>query len=273
MSKTKKISGQKPQKYEKMGLLYLALIPMFVSVIKSLFSADYSGFILGGIGFVMLSGSARFAKLGFDQSQAYHKAKLAKAPKIPYKKIAAIGLGISSFYLSYFIGGKEIWVSLFVGILAPVGFILYYGTDPSKDKLDGIDGISAELVLSTIKEAKDKISIIEDLMKKIDDKTLHSKLTIATQKADNIMFTIQNDPKDIRVARKFLIVYIDGILKVVSSYTQMDEEDIEKGTKERLYSLLNDVESKFDYEQDRLKNNNQFDLDVQIDVLKEQIKH
>jgi hypothetical protein len=273
MSKAKRISGQKVQKPEKMGFLYLFLVPLFISVVKSLFSSDYSGFMLGGLGFLMLLGSVTMAKRGFDYSIAYEKAKLAKAPKTPLKTLAAVGLGVTSFYLSFFVGGKEILPSLFVGILAPVGFWLYYGLDPKKDKLGSIKGVSAELVLETIHEANRKLTDIRSDMGKIHDTQLHEKLTIATQKADTILDVIQEDPKDIRVARKFLIVYIDGIAKVTDAYTQLDEEDIAAETREKLSVLLDDVEERFNIELQRLKANNHFDLDVQIDVLKEQIKH
>jgi len=273
MSKAKRISGQKTYKPEKMGFLYLLLIPMFISVVKALFSNDYSAFILNGIGFLMLLGSVTLAQRGFAYSIAYKKAKLAKAPRVPLKTFAAIGLGVTSFYLSFFAGGKELLPSLFVGILAPVGFWLYYGLDPKKDKLDNIKGVSAELVLETIREANDKLSQIRKDMEQIHDTQLHQKLTIATQKADTILEVIQEDPKDIRVARKFLIVYIDGIAKVTDAYTQLDESDIVPETREKLSVLLDEVEQRFDTELQRLKENNHFDLDVQIDVLKEQIKH
>ena len=133
--------------------------------------------------------------------------------------------------------------------------------------------VSAEFVLETINEAKGKLANIESHMDEIKDKVLFEKLNIAVSKAKNILEIIQNDPKDIRVARKFLIVYIDGIVKVTDSYVSMDEEDINGETKEKLYSLMTDLDSRFDKELDRLKNNNQFDLDVHIDVLKEQIKN
>ena len=116
-------------------------------------------------------------------------------------------------------------------------------------------------------------SDIEKHMGQIEDTLLHRKLNTAMIKAKNILETIQEDPKDIRVARKFLIVYIDGIAKVTDSYVAMDEEDINSETKEKLYSLMDHLDTRFDKELERLKNNNQFDLDVHIDVLKEQIKH
>jgi len=102
---------------------------------------------------------------------------------------------------------------------------------------------------------------------------VHGKLRIATDKAYEILNNIEADPKDLRVARKFIIVYIDGVKKVTNSYTSMKEDEITSETKERFSMLLSDVEKKFDKEILRLKSNNQFDLDVQIDVLQEQIKN
>jgi 5-bromo-4-chloroindolyl phosphate hydrolysis protein len=109
-------------------------------------------------------------------------------------------------------------------------------------------------------------------MKSIKDSILNSKLQNALKKADHILKTIQEDPKDVRVARKFLTVYIDGIAKVTKSYTELDEADISTETKQRLHTLMDEVDEKLSKELARLKNNNAFDLDVHIDVLKEQIK-
>jgi len=273
MSKAKRIKGKRVKHQEKTTLLYLFLIPLFISIVKSLFASDYSGFLLKGAGFLFLSGSISLASKGLAQKRAYEKATLAKAPNIPMMTLAAAGLGLSAFYLSFFIGGKPILSALFVGILAPLGFYLYYGIDPRKDKLDNIDGISAQLVLDTIQEAHTKLTRIKNDMTKISDKILLDKLRIATVKADRILQAIQEDPKDIRVARKFLIVYIDGIAKVTNAYIQLDETEITEETKQRLYTLMDDIEHTFTSELQRLKENNQFDLDVHIDVLKEQIKH
>ncbi len=213
------------------------------------------------------------AKKGFLYKEEYERSKLAKAPKTPFLKYGAIALGITLFYISFFVAGHSLINALFIGIIATVGFYLYYGFDPTEDKIDKIDGISADLVIESINKAKNKLIDIKNGAKKIDDTTLSQKLDIAIQKADSILDTIQEDPKDIRVARKFLVVYIDGIGKVVESYTKLDEGDIDPDTKERLYRLMDDVQNRFDSELDRLKRNNQFDLDVHIDVLKKQIKH
>ena len=70
-----------------------------------------------------------------------------------------------------------------------------------------------------------------------------------------------------------IIVYIDGIKKVTQSYTSIDEEEITSETKKKLSNLLFDIEERFEKEIKRLKKNNQFDLDVNIEVLQKQIKN
>ena len=196
---------------------------------------------------------------------------LIKAPKIKYKFVAGVLLGISTFFTASFAGYQNILIGIFLGVVASIGYFLYYGFDPRADKLENIGDISAEFVLETLATARGKLKDIEEDMLLIKDTKLNSKLRVAIDKAYEILKNIESDPKDIRVARKFLIVYIDGIKKVTNSYVEMKEEEITEETKERLYHLLTDVEKRFNKEIIRLKRNNQFDLDVHIDVLHEQI--
>ena len=254
-------------------LLYIFLVPLFLSIILALFQTNIQAFILNGISFFLFLAVATLAKRGFAQEGKYHHTIFTKAPKTPYKMIAGYLLGGATFFTAFITGGEPFVKSAFLAVIATLGYYLFYGFDPKKDKLENLGDISAEFVLETIQETKGKLSAIEEHMQEIKDSILQEKLNIALQKAEHILQTIQEDPKDIRVARKFLIVYIDGIAKVTDAYTDMDETDIDAPTKQRLHSLMDEVEEKFDKELVRLKNNNQFDLDVHIDTLKEQIKN
>ena len=254
-------------------LLYFFTLPLFLSVIIALFQTNIKAFVLNTIGFLLFLGVLTLAKKGFSQEAAYRQSILTKAPKTPYKSMAGILLGIVTFYSAYISGGETLFKSLFLSLIAIAGWFLYYGSDPKADKLENLGDISAEFVLETIREAQRKLDAIRTHMEKIHDTTLHQKLSDALLQAEAILKTIEEDPKDIRVARKFLIVYIDGIAKVTESYTELDETKIDASTKARLHSLMDDVQSRFDKELDRLRSNNLFDLDVHIDTLKAQINH
>ncbi|MEA1880388.1 MAG: 5-bromo-4-chloroindolyl phosphate hydrolysis family protein [Campylobacterota bacterium] len=274
MSKAKRYTQKdRPQFSDTKGtLLYLFLVPLFLSLVLALFQTNIKAFLLNGVSFFLFLAVLTLAKKGFAQEQDYNQSTLAKAPKIPYKKVAGILLSVSTFFTALVTGQQDFWTSLFLAIVSLLGYYLWYGFDPKKDKLDNLGDVSAEYVLEALVEAKEKIAHVEEDMKTISDEKLHNKLAIAVQKAKAIVQTIQEDPKDVRVARKFLIVYIEGLAKVTDTYTQMEERDITVQTKEKLYGLMQDVEVRFDKELQRLKTNNHMDLDVQIDVLKEQIK-
>ncbi len=274
MSKAKRYNPKKTDAsiIKKGFLLYLFLIPLFLSVIIALFGTNYMAFLLNIIAFLLFFGVIILSKIGFAQEMDYNKAKLTKAPKIPYKQISSYLLGISTMFSAYIAGKVGLFDSIIMSIVAIIGYWLYYGFDPQKDKLDNFGDISADIVLETLQEAQDKISQIKKDIDNISDTLLKNKIHKALERADIILVAITEKPQDVRKARKFLIVYIDGIANVTSSYNNLDENDISKDTRNRLLELMEDVEVKFESEFKRLKENSQFDLDVNIDVLKEQIK-
>jgi len=276
MSKAKRYTPKQPQmpNYKNMQgtLLYIFLVPLFIAVILALFQTNIKAFILNGISFFLFLAVAKVAQKGFAQEALYHSSIFTKAPKIPYKMYAGFVLGIATFFTAFVAGGETLLKSAFLALIATIGYFLFYGFDPKKDKLENLGDVSAEFVIETIQEAKDKLTAIETNLPKIHDTLLQTKTNTALNKAKHILQTIQEDPKDVRVARKFLIVYIDGIAKVTHSYVELEEADITPDTKERLHTLMDEVEEKLDKELTRLKQNNAFDLDVHIDVLKEQIK-
>ena len=261
-------------KSKKDYLLYIFLAPLFLAIVLALIERNILAFLLNLTAFGLFYVTAKLNSLGLANEFKYHQEKLTKAPKRPYKTLSAILLGISTFFTATIAGGEPIFIGVFLSIVSSIGYYLYYGLDPRDDKLENIGDISAELVLKTISEAKSKISEIKRHIDNIsNDRLLQKKLSLAVTKAENIIQTIQEDPKDIRVARKFLVVYIDGLEKVINSYISIDKADIKEETKDRLHQLLEDVERRFDKELMRLKKNNEFDLDVNIDVLQEQIKN
>jgi len=266
-------NDNKPFKLKRGNFLYLFLAPLFLAVILALLARDISAFTLNSVAFALFFLTAKLNTIGLSKEYEYHTTTLTKAPKVPYKSITAALLGLSTLYTGWIAGGEAFMTAAFLGIISTVGYFLYYGFDPKNDKLENIGDISAEFVIETLAEARGKLATIEENMSQIKEKTLYSKLRISVDKAYEILNNIESDPKDLRVARKFIIVYIDGIKKVTQSYTEMDESEITTETKEKLSHLLSDVEIRFNKEINRLKQNNQFDLDVHIDVLQEQIKN
>ncbi len=267
-------SKNKRIKAKKGFLLYLFLAPLFLSIMIELIQRDIPAFGLNLIAFILFYASAKLNTWGLANEFTYHQEKLTKAPTKPYKTLSAILLGVGTFFTASIAGEESLFIGIFLGVIASVGYVLHYGLDPRTDKLENIGDVSAELVLKTLTDAKAKISgISSHIEDDFKDLALKDKLKLAVKKAEHIIETIKEDPKDIRVSRKFLLVYLDGLEKVTNSYMALDEKEIKEETKVKLHQLLDDVELRFDKELIRLKKNNQFDLDVNIDVLQQQINN
>ncbi|CAA6816223.1 MAG: Unknown protein [uncultured Sulfurovum sp.] len=277
MAKVKKYNPKMNLGYTKARrglLLYFFLTPLFLAVVLALLARDISAFGLNLIAFILFYGTAKLNTWGLANEFKYQQEKFTKAPTKPYKTMSAILMGIATLFTATIAGGESLFSGIFLASVAIVGYVLHYGLDPRTDKLENIGDVSAELVFKTLADARAKLSGIEShIQKDFRDLELREKLSLAVEKSEYIIQNIQDDPKDIRVARKFLLVYLDGLEKVTNSYMAMEESDIKGETKARLHQLLDDVEVKFDKELTRLKKNNQFDLDVNIDVLQQQIKH
>ena len=252
---------------------YFFLLPLFFAVIFPLFALNLKALLLNSVAFLLMYTAFRVARKGFEQEDAYHEAKLAKAPKIPFKQFAAVLLAVTVFYTAHVAGNYTLFNSLFLSAVSFAGFLLYYGADPRKDKLKDFGDISSGIVLDMLNETEKKIADITKAADNIEDRPLHDKVQLAVKRSQMILDALTDDPRDIRAARKFLVVYLDGIADVIHSYNTVEEKNIDTATKEKLLTLMDDVEAHLAKELKRLKAGDRFDLDVNIDTLKEQIKH
>ncbi len=260
-------------KAPKATLIYIFLIPMFISTILSLFSQSYINFIVKLIGFGLLFGSAKLLDKGLENEYNYNKATFIEAPKLKYKLFGAVTLTIAIAFIGFMVTHLSPVNIIFASVIGGVGAYLYYGKDPSVDKLPKESGVNYKKLIKDLNEAKAKLEFIDKEREKIKDYELKVAIDKASSKAHEILENIKQDPKDLQVARKFMVVYLDGVKDVISQYNSIDKDVLDSSFRDRLIELLIEASSRFEKELERLKSNEIFDLDVQIDALKEQLKH
>ena len=273
MSKAIRLNGKKIKRLARRPwLLYLFLLPLFFSVAASLFEAEYGRFLVKLGLFALFAGSVTLIDRGLREGYRYEEAVISKAP-FPYRSVGALTLGITVFLLAFLVDGAGIFRSLFLAVLTGAGVLLDYGLDPRRDKLPQNSGVEPELLLKSLNEAEATLAEIVEAKEEIRDPRLEQALDHAVANAREILDTLKADPRDIRVARKFLVVYLEGIRTVIRQYNDLDSGLIDESIRMRLLSLLEEAKLRFEKELERLRSNDLFDLDVQIDALKEQLKH
>ena len=218
--------------------------------------------------------AAIIARHGFKLESKFKQRKFAKAPGTPFKSLAAIILATSTALTAWLLAEYGLFESVLFGAVTLIAFYIAYGIDPRQNRSDNISlGVNADEVYEALEEAELKITSIETSRKSIRNIEFNDHLKLIVGKARGILTLIEEDPKDLSRARKFLKVYLDGTERVTKSYANTQNKSASTAALDKNFAeVLQTIETTFDEQHKKLLENDQFDLDVKIEVLKAQLK-
>ncbi len=254
-------------------LLFLLPIPLLGAAILSLAKGELVKLVVDAIALALLLYAAILARRGLAEEAEYRRRKIAKPPRIPLKTIAAVLISLLTACVAYFSAGYAWPIAGCFGLGAFFGFFLVYGLDPRREKVaESIDGVTTEEVVRAIDEGQQAIAGIEAANRRIHHPELSQRLDRITRLAHKILQTIEEDPRDLRRARKFLTVYLEGAQRVSEGYARTHGPGQGGELEANFRRVLMTIEQVFGEQYDKLRQNNLLDLDVQIEVLKTQLE-
>lgn len=256
-------------------LLFLMPLPVLIAAVIHLVKGHLFSSITAGALFAGFMIAAVIARHGFKLESKFKQKRLAKAPGTPFKSVAAIILSVSTSLTAFLLSDYSLFPSILIGFVTLLGFYMAYGIDPRNDKTGNISlGVSADEVFQALEAAEIKIEAIEVARKNIKNIKFDQHLRRIIEKARGILSLIEEDPKDLTRARKFLKVYLDGTQRVTESYAKTHSKDATTEVLDKNFQeVLDSIETTFDEQHKKLLENDQFDLDVKIEVLKTQLKN
>jgi len=209
---------------------------------------------------------------GLIAESAYHERKIARRPAIPRKIFAAVLCGIGA--------GIAAWRSE-PGLIAPLIFggaagVLHigaFGIDPLKDKgMEGIDTFTQDRVAKVVDEAENYLNAMTDAVKRAGDRQVEARVDRFTVKAREMIRTVEEDPRDLIGARKFLGVYLMGARDATVKFADIYSRQQDREARSDYMMLLTDLEESFDKKIDKLLADNNEDLNVEIEVLRDRLQ-
>ena len=255
-------------------LPFLLPLPLVVTLLFSLAKNQFTIFSVSAIsiGLYVLSGYF-ISRANYYQSQAA-KRKWLRPNRTPWRFSAAVFSGVATSLVALFIVKYGLLISIGAGVIAFIGMVLCYGVDSKTISQDiSLVGVTREELEDAFNEAEAKIASIEAAADKVQDTALADKLKHIGQGSRGILDIIAEDPKDLRRARKFLKVYLDGAQKVVNKYVNNDHLRDDKTIETNLNEVLNTIDKVIEEQRTKLLENDVLELDVQIEVLQTQLKH
>lgn len=255
------------------SLMFLLPLPVLLAAIGSLIGGDLTGLFNNSVGYSMFLGGALLLRRGLRSEADYSRRQVAKAPW-PFKALGGGLIGLATGMVAWASAGHSPLMSAVYGSLAALGCYLAYGFDPRAAKRftdrDGID--STDRVLEALAQAERSISAIEHSIRNIPDADINGRLRRIAGQARQILTMLEEDPRDLRRARKFLNVYLDGAKQVTEGYAKTHGRANAPELENNFRQVLATIEQVFGEQQQKLLEADVTDLDVQIEVLNTQLK-
>ncbi len=252
----------------------LLYIPAFVMLIAALreTGSNASAMLLELSAFAALGLGAWLLNEGIKAEAAYEARKVARPPSIPRKAFAAAlaGIGVTLGYLS---GSGGLVTSLIFGAVAAGAHVIGFGLDPMRKKgLEGVSEFETDRVARAVDKAEDLVRATLDASKRIGDRGLEARVERLANSARAVFRTVEDDPRDLPRARKFMSVYLMGARDATAKFADLYSRERDPEARHKYEALLSDLEASFEEHRETLLIDNRTDLDVEIEVLRERLQ-
>ncbi len=235
------------------------------------FFKDPEGLALNLLAFGVLILAAWLTRDGVRAQIAYEERRVARRPAIPRKIFGSVLTGIGLFIAGYASGG--VFSALIFGLLGVVLHGLAFGPDPMTDKgMEGIDGFQTERVARVVDKAEKHLAEMSDAILRAGDRKIEDRVAQFQTTVRDMLRTVEEDPRDLTAARKYLSVYLQGARDATVKFADLYSRTRDAQARTDYEALLTDLETNFAAKTEKLLLDDRSDLDVEIEVLRERLQ-
>lgn len=252
----------------RVNLLFLAPLPL----IWQAFTSGPAGLALnlGALGLLLLA--AWMTREGILAQEAYEARKIARRPGFP-RKIAAsvltgLGLGLAGFAATDEVLAPLIYLLLGAGLHS-----FAFGIDPMQDKgMDGVDTFQTDRVARVVDQAETYLSSMSEAIRRAGDRHAEARVERFQISVRDMLRTVEDDPRDLTAARRYLGVYLMGARDATVKFADIHARSGDSEARAKYLALLGDLEENFIARTRKLLQDDQSDLEIEIDVLRDRLK-
>lgn len=269
------LPGQRRRREARLAgaLVSLLPIPVYIKAILALWAGDLATLTAAGVASALFAAAAVSARAGLKGESDDRQRPFTRARRWPLKSIGGALLAAATAVTAYFVAGHTLPVAIVFAALAAAGFALFYGSgarDGASIRLAST--ADAEEVKAILGEAYGRLDRIERAGERIGSIEFRQRLASIGGATEKILKAIEDNPRELRRARRFLNVYLDGVQRVAEQYAQTHSQTASVGLEHNFRTLLVEMENICDEQYNKLIQHQVVDLDVQIDVLNSRLK-
>ncbi len=249
----------------------LMFVPAAVVLFASLASGA-AGLALGAGSAAILALSAWLLRDGLRAEAAYKERKIARRPGIPRKIFSSVlaGVGIALAALS---GDGSVIAAVLYGAVTTGLHVAAFGVDPLRDKgMEGIDTFQQDRVARTVREAEALLAQMSDAILRARDRRLEGRVASFQTTVRDMLRTLEDDPRDLSAARRYTGVYLMGARDATIRFADLYSRSQDEAARADYLALLDDLEENFAAKTQKLLQNDQGALEVEISVLRDRLE-
>lgn len=245
-------------------------IPPILLVFMSL-NDGALGLVLGLMAATVLSGAALLLREGLKAEAAYRARKVAERPALP-RKILAAALTGSGVALAAYKNDPGVLAPVLYGIAALGLHVAAFGIDPLTSKgMEGVDSYQKGRVARVVDEAEQHLASMTAALLRISDRPVQDRLAQFQTTARTLIRTVEEDPRDLTGARKYLSVYLLGARDATIKFADIYANTRDSQARDDYLALLDDLDKNFAARTQKSLLEDKTDLNIEIEVLRERL--
>ncbi|MCF7699642.1 5-bromo-4-chloroindolyl phosphate hydrolysis family protein [Loktanella sp. M215] len=247
----------------------LMLVPPVILLFRSLtggpalLATGLAGAVAMGLGAWILRG-------GLRADAAWRARTVARRPAVPRKILAALltGLGVGLATVT----GAGLVGCVIYGLVAMLAHLAAFGLDPLQDKrAAGVDAFQQDRVARVVEEAETLLTAMTAQAARLNDRPLQTRVAAFQTTARRMIRTVEDDPRDLTAARKYLGVYLLGARDATAKYADLSLRRAAPDARDDYMALLDDLDRNFAAHTTRLLRDDRSDMDIEIKVLRDRL--
>jgi 5-bromo-4-chloroindolyl phosphate hydrolysis protein len=270
----KRFTGETLRHYSPRGLLvYVLALALIPAVVIGLIKGHVVSVLFNSSAFALYCLAAFWLRKGLMAENPSPQDRLASPSKWRLKLMSALLVTITTGLLAFFSAHQSLIMAALYAGGAFLGMYLSYGFDQRQSQpIMAAHGYSGEEIRKTLADAMAIIKDIEQHNRNIVHTELNQRIDRICEIAEGVIAELEADPRGIRRARKFLNVYLENVQQVIRGYAQTHQQAGSVALEQNFTKALDAIESAFQEQQQKLLEDDVFDLDVKIEVLTAQLK-
>lgn len=249
------------------NLLYAAPLPLLITA----FRQDAIGLALDLAALGVLLLAVYLLDEGLKAEAAWKSRTIARRPAIPRKGLATAltGFGVA---LAVWDPAGRILDPAILGLVAAALHATAFGVDPMRDKgMAGDNAFQSGRVARVVDEAERALGAMTAAVKPLGDWELETRVAGFAATARALIRTVEEDPRDLTAARRYLTVYLTGARDAATKFATLSARTRDPGARADFLALLDDLEGHFARRTEALMQGGRADLDVEIGVLRDRL--